>query len=143
MVVVSRPTAFGLPPALPTRVGDGVALWSLCCNGVAETAASLSEHKQLLPEERGVPLAHAAYYAYSVVPDGVVRVRWVMAGLHGRVTVWATVRDNAAVARVVPLPLPVLGATWYAVGGRVVATRSWNFSPHFCRGHPNRCRSYL
>jgi hypothetical protein len=149
MVVVSHPTRFGTPPSLPARVGDGVALWSLCCNGIAQSAASLRAHAQLLPEERGVPHAHAEYYSYSIVPDGVTRVRWVFAALRSpansgpRATVWATVHNNAAVAAVVPIPRPVLSATWYAADGHVIAEHTWNRSRRFCKQHPHSCQSYL
>jgi hypothetical protein len=149
LVVVTHPTRFGVPPSLPARIGDGVALWSLCCNGTAESAASLRAHAQLLPEERGVPHAHAKYYSYSIVPDGVARVRWVFAALHSptqthsQATVWTTVHNNAAVAAVAPIPRPVLSATWYAADGHVIAKHTWNRSRRLCKRHPGNCQSYL
>ncbi len=149
LVVVTHPTAFGAPPPLPARLGDGVALWSLCCNGPAEPALSLRLHKQLLPEERGVPHAHARYYAYSVVPDGVARVKWVFASLRSpthtwpQTTVWAKAQNNVAVAAVLPIPRSVLAATWYAADGRIIAARRWTRNRHYCQRHPNSCQSYL
>jgi hypothetical protein len=148
MVVLTHPTAFGAPPALSPRLGDGVALWSLCCNGSGEPAAALRAHTQLLPEERGVPGGHAEYYAYSVIPDGVARVKWVFAPLRSptrtwpRTTIWAKVQNNVAVAPVVPIPRAVSSATWYAADGRVVAHQVWTSNRHVCESHSNRCASY-
>jgi hypothetical protein len=147
MVVVRHP-AVGVPQSPPVRRLDGVALWSLCCNGTAQPAVSLRAHTQLLPEERGVPDAHATYYAYSIVPDGVARVRWVFAALRSatqirsRVTAWATVHNNVAVAAVTPRPRPVLSATWYAADGHVIAQHTWTRNPTLCRLRPNSCQSY-
>jgi len=149
MVVLTHPTASSAPPALLARLGDGVALWSLCCNGVSEPAFWLRAHKQLLPEERGVPQANALYYAYSVVPDGVASVKWVFAAVHTpkrmwpRATVWATVHNNAAVAKVLPFPRPVLSATWYAANGHIIASQTWTRNRRVCKQHPSSCRSYL
>jgi hypothetical protein len=148
MVVLANPTATGAPPPLPARLGDGVALWTLCCNGVGEPSAWLRGHPQLLPEERGIPHSTAVYYAYSVVPDGVARVKWVFAGLHTRsrtwppATTWAKVQNNVAVAKVVPFPLPVLSATWYAADGRVIASQSWTQNLRHCEKHSRSCAYY-
>jgi thiol-disulfide isomerase/thioredoxin len=149
MVVLAHPTADGGPgPVLPPQLGDGVALWSICCNGVGQPAAWLGAHKQLAPEERGVPQSTAVYYAYSVVPDGVSRVRWIFAGLRTakrtwpRATVWATVQNNVAVARVVPFPLPILSATWYSTNGRIIASQTWTQNLTVCKQHRDRCAGY-
>lgn len=66
--------------------------------------------------------------AVSVVPDGVVRVKWIFTGaaygvLDPRpVTVYPTVRGNVAVAPVVPGQGPLERAVWYAAGGTVIAS---------------------
>jgi len=149
MVVLAHPTTSGGPgPALPPQLGDGVALWSICCNGIAQPAGSLAAHEQLVPEERGVPQSTGVYYAYSVVPDGVTRVKWIFAGIRTpkrtwpRATVWTTVQNNVAVARVVPFPLPILSATWYSPNGRIIASQTWTQNRRACKQHPARCAGY-
>ncbi|MGH2873932.1 MAG: hypothetical protein ACRDL5_15905 [Solirubrobacteraceae bacterium] len=150
MVILAHPTSYGAPGSLlPSRLGDGVALWSLCCNGVDEQASWLSADTQLVPEERGVPQASAMYYAYSVVSDRVARVKWTFAGVRTptrtwpRATIWAKVQNNVAVARVMPFPLRVLSATWYGTDGHVIASRTWTLKRRSCQQQPSRCAHYL
>jgi hypothetical protein len=64
-------------------------------------------------------------FAVGIVPDGVVRVKWVFTGagfgiLHpDPVTAFAEVRANIAVA---PTHGPLASAVWYAADGRVIAS---------------------
>lgn len=64
----------------------------------------------------------------GVVPDGVVRVEWVFTGaafgvLKPRpVTVYPAVKNNVAVARVIPDQGPLARAVWYGARGQVIAS---------------------
>jgi len=64
----------------------------------------------------------------SVVPDDVVRVEWMFSGAAFGVldphplTVYPAVKNNVAVAPVVPDQGPLAHAVWYGTGGRAIAS---------------------
>lgn len=64
----------------------------------------------------------------SIVPDGVTRVEWIFTGAGfgvlnpHPVTVYPAVRNNVAVARVIPGQGPLARAVWYGADGRVIAS---------------------
>jgi hypothetical protein len=68
--------------------------------------------------------------AVGVVPDGVARVKWVFTGagfgiLDPRpLTVYPPVKNNIAVAPVIPNQGPLARATWYGADGQVIASAS-------------------
>lgn len=116
-----RPVDDRLKVVLATRTGEPEA------SDGGETASGIRE--ALFPNSAG-DLTHGTAY-YSVVPDGVTRVRWVFPlQRHGRrypkpLTVDVAVHGNVAAALVArdagEIPS---AATWYGSGGGVVATRS-------------------
>jgi hypothetical protein len=140
-LVVQRPPRFPLhtnhpePPLLSPRLGDQVTLAFVgpfreeaAINGPTvaaggETAAATSRGLTADPGQFTELWGAVA----SIVPDGVVRVKWVfgeeVAGKRApTVTVWPRVRDNVALGRV-PARLQIYMSTaiWYGAGGRVIS----------------------
>lgn len=67
-------------------------------------------------------------FSVGIVPDGVVRVKWIFTGaafgvLHPRrLTVYPPVKNNVAVAPVIPNQGPLASAVWYGADGQVIAS---------------------
>ena len=61
-------------------------------------------------------------YTVSVVPDGVIEVRWGFTGHHQSVTVYPTVENNVAIAPVAGGEGRLVAMTWYGPAGQVVGS---------------------
>jgi hypothetical protein len=61
-------------------------------------------------------------YTVSVVPDGVIEVRWSFTGQRPPVTVYPTVENNIAIAPVVGGEGRLVAMTWYGAAGQVIGS---------------------
>jgi len=85
---------------------------------------------RLIPSKLGI--SSSTGVTVGIVPDGVVRVKWVFSGAgfgitHAReVTVYPLVRQNVAVAAITSGQGPLAHATWYGARGQVLASGTGN-----------------
>jgi hypothetical protein len=139
-LVVQRPPRFPLhanhpePPFLNPRLGDqatvafvGPFREEAAINGptVAAGGQTVAATSRGLTGDPG-QFTDLWGAVASIVPDGVVRVKWVF-GTETRVprhiTVWPTVHDNVALGRLAPRPAFYMDqATWYGANGRVISS---------------------
>lgn len=131
-VIALRPTKrSSYPPA------DEYEAWAITVRaGGANATAGLTVQDLARPQQAPGPLPPAGVVAsgngvnQSLVPDGVVLVRWVFGGrspdgerLRAPVTIYPTVHNNIALAPMVRQQGLLAAATWYSADGRVIA--SW------------------
>jgi hypothetical protein len=119
-------------PRGPSRLGVGARVAALIVSHTGEdgthsvTAAQLYQPVNMFPGT-GPGLFQGPGYNVGIVPDGVMRVRWVFDGRYAFAkkhrrpfAIYPAVHNNVAIARIVRNQGFVSSVTWYGANGRVI-----------------------